>query len=111
MISLISLCLASLRLDSPRLSLKVKCCFLTVEEDLVVQDQLVSSWSNFVKLGDPTPPGSNYSWSAVDGRIEDGSNQWYFNISGSQSAMDSSEEIFNRFKIWDQVLAQDLDIF
>jgi len=83
----------------------------SVEEDLVVQDQLVSGWSNFVKLGDPTPPGSNYSWSAVDGRIEDGSNQWYFNISGSQSAMDSSEEIFNRFKIWDQVLAQDLDIF
>ena len=77
----------------------------------MVQEQLVSSWANFVKLGDPTPPGSNYSWSPVAGRIEDGSNQWYFNISGYQSAMDSSQEIFNRFKIWDQVLTQDLDMF
>ena len=77
----------------------------------MVQEQLVSSWSNFVKLGDPTPPGSNYSWTPVVEEIQDGSNQWYFNISGYQSAMDSSEEIFNRFKIWDEVLTQELEIF
>ena len=46
-----------------------------------------------------------------DSRIEDGSNQWFFNISGYQSAMDSSEEIFKRFKIWDEVLTRDLEIF
>ena len=99
----------------------------------MVQEQLVSSWSNFVKVqilkifhklkiflnlkiflkvGDPTPPGvSDYSWTPVEGRIEDGSNRWYFNISGVGSAMDSSQEIFDRFQIWDQVLAEDLDIF
>ena len=78
---------------------------------MVVQEQILSSWSNFVKEGDPSPPGSNYSWTPVEGRIEDGTNQWFFNISGSQSAMDSSEEIFDRFKIWDQVLSQDLELF
>jgi len=83
----------------------------SVEEDLVVQEQLVSTWSNFVKVGDPTPPGSNYSWTPVEGKIEDGSNQWFFNISGYQSAMDNSQEIFERFKLWDEVLSEDLEIF
>ena len=66
----------------------------------------------FLKVGDPTPPGvSDYSWTPVEGRIEDGNNQWYFNISGVGSAMDSSQEIFDRFQIWDQVLAEEPEIF
>ena len=77
----------------------------------MVQRQILSSWSNFVKVGDPSPPGSDYSWTSVAGRIEDEDNKWYFNISGSTSAMDSSQEIFNRFKIWDEVLSQDLTLF
>merc|ERR1712066_8661 len=81
------------------------------EEDLVVQRQILSSWSNFVKVGDPSPPGSDFSWTPVESKIEDESNKWYFNISGSQSAMDSSLDIFNRLKIWDQVLTEDLRIF
>ena len=85
--------------------------FSSVEEDLVVQEQLVSTWSNFVKVGDPTPPGSNYSWTPVEGKLVDGSNQWFFNISGYQSAMDNSQEIFERFQLWDEVLSEDLEIF
>ena len=77
----------------------------------MVQRQILSSWSNFVKVGDPSPPGSDYSWTPVAGRIEDEDNKWYFNISGSTSGMDSSQEIFNRFKIWDEVLSQDLTLF
>ena len=47
----------------------------------------------------------------VEGKIEDGSNQWFFNISGYQSAMDNSQEIFERFQLWDEVLSEDLEIF
>ena len=81
------------------------------EEDLIVQSQILSSWSNFVKVGDPSPPGSDFSWTPVEGRIEDQTNKWYFNISGSQSAMDGSPEIFERLMLWDQVLSQDLTVF
>ena len=77
----------------------------------MVKRQILSSWSNFVKLGDPSPPGSDYSWSPVAGRIEDENDKWYFNISGSGSAMDSSPEIFNRLKIWDSVTTPDLTDF
>ena len=71
-----------------------------------MQRQIVSSWSNFVKVGDPTPPGSDHSWLAVDKKIESGDQQWYFNISGLHSAMDGSPQILNRLKFWDQLFEQ-----
>ena len=34
-------------------------------EDAVVGDRVATAWANFVKLGDPTPPGSEVTWNPV----------------------------------------------
>lgn len=67
---------------------------------------LGSSWTQFAKFGDPTPPGSSYSWLAVQSKIESEDQQWYFNISGSNSAMAGSPQILNRMKFLDQILLE-----
>ncbi|GBP31682.1 Esterase FE4 [Eumeta japonica] len=36
------------------------------ERDLIVQDRLVTMWSNFVKFGEPVPQGSPDYWEALD---------------------------------------------
>ena len=65
---------------------------------------MTSSWSNFALTGDPTPPGSDYSWLPVSEQIQEETQQWFFNFSGDSSAMDSSSEIFSRLTFWDNIM-------
>merc|ERR1712062_30203 len=74
------------------------------DSDQAMMRQMVSTWTDFAKTGDPTPPSSPYSWLAVSEGVQEEDQQWYFNFSGENSAMDSSPEIFNRLKYWDNLL-------
>jgi len=74
------------------------------EADSLVRAQMTSSWSNFALTGDPTPPGSDYSWLPVREQIQEETQQWFFNFSGDSSAMDSSSEIFTRLTFWDNIM-------
>ena len=65
---------------------------------------MMSSWSQFALTGDPTPPGSHYSWLPVSERIQEASQQWYFNFAGANSSMDSSRELFERLTVWDNIM-------
>ena len=56
--------------------------------------------------GDPTPPGSDYSWLPVTERIQEDGQQWFFNFSGFNSAMDSSSEILERLTFWKHLLGE-----
>jgi len=74
------------------------------EADSAVRAQMTWSWSNFALTGDPTPPGSDYSWLPVSEKIQEETQQWFFNFSGNNSAMDSSSEIFSRLTFWDNIM-------
>ena len=37
-------------------------------EDALVRDRVATAWANFVMLGNPTPPGSEVTWSPVVAR-------------------------------------------
>ena len=65
---------------------------------------MTSSWTNFALTGDPTPPGSDYSWLPVSEKIQEETQQWFFNFAGEDSAMDSSSEIFTRLTFWDNIM-------
>ena len=67
---------------------------------------MVSTWTDFAKTGDPTPPSSPHSWLPVSGGVEEENQQWFFNFSGEDSAMDSSQQIFSRLIFWDNILTQ-----
>ena len=73
---------------------------------MVVRTQMMSSWSQFALTGDPTPPGSHYSWLPVSERIQEAGQQWFFNISGVNSAMDSSSELLERLTFWQDLLGE-----
>ena len=74
------------------------------DSDLEVRRQMVSTWTDFAKTGDPTPPSSPLSWLAVGGGVEEEDQQWFFNFSGQDSAMDSSQQIFSRLMFWRDLL-------
>ena len=67
---------------------------------------MVSTWTDFAKTGDPTPPSSPYSWLPVTAGVQEEDQQWFFNFSGENSAMDSSQQIFSRLIFWDNILTQ-----
>ena len=54
--------------------------------------------------GDPTPPGSDYSWLPVTERIQEDTKQWFFNFSGEDSAMAESREIWERLAFWHNLM-------
>jgi len=69
------------------------------ENDTNIRDLLVSYWTNFAKYGDPTPPGSDHSWAAVN------TDSWmYFNISGTNPGMQRSQEYQDRMNFWSTVV-------
>ena len=54
--------------------------------------------------GDPTPPGSDYTWLPVSERIEEASQQWFFNFTGEDSGMAASSEILERLAFWETLM-------
>ena len=78
--------------------------YCSLEADKEVRSQMTSSWTNFALTGDPTPPGSDFSWLPVSEKIQEETQQWFFNFAGEDSAMDSSSEIFTRLTFWDNIM-------
>ena len=76
------------------------------DDDLVVRKQMMSSWTNFALTGDPSPPGSDYSWLPVTERIQEDTQQWFFNFSGEDSAMSGSSEILERLAFWQSLMEE-----
>ena len=70
------------------------------DDDEFVRHLMTSAWTNFAKYGDPTPPDSSFEWTPRPFENV----HHYFNISGRDSAMATSEEIEERMTLWDQVL-------
>ena len=68
--------------------------------DKAVRDLMVSAWTNFATYGDPTPPNSGLSWTP----LKSISDFQYWNISGPNPIMSSSEEILSRMNIWNEVI-------
>jgi len=69
-------------------------------EDLVVSDMMATAWTEFARYGTPSSPDFPLDWDP----IMPGSENWFFNISGSASAMDSSMDIRARMDLWDAVI-------
>ena len=80
--------------------------FILRDDDMVVRKQMMSSWTNFALTGDPTPPGSDYSWLPVSERIQEDTQQWFFNFAGEDSAMAGSSEILERLAFWQNLMEE-----
>ena len=75
------------------------------DQDILVKTLLTEAWTNFAKFGDPTPPGSAQSWSAVGSKIDSQDDKWYFNISGyHSSSMEGTLDNLRRLTFWDNLL-------
>ena len=71
------------------------------DNDALVKELMTDLWTNFAKFGDPTPPGSKFSWIPVDPESE---YYEFFEISGPEtSGMVKSEELGKRMKLWDSI--------
>ena len=69
-------------------------------DDVLVRDEMVSAWSNFAIHGNPTPPGSDLSWSPA----EPNNVHQLFDISGPRPIMSTSPEIKKRMALWDNIM-------
>ena len=67
-------------------------------EDALVRTTITTAWGSFARYGDPTPPGSQSSWAPLTSADQ------FWNISGPVPAMDSSNYIQERMKLWTQVI-------
>lgn len=65
-------------------------------EDALVGDKVATAWTNFAKSGDPTPPGSDFSWSPV---MTSDSHE-ILNINGPSPVMTQDAEIDARMAVW-----------
>ena len=66
------------------------------EIDEKVSKIMTTAWTNFAKFGDPSPPGTPFSWTPVDPNFP----SRYFNISGAEPSMDLSPDIRERMQLW-----------
>ena len=73
---------------------------LDEEEDIQVRNVMTDAWVNFAKLGNPTPSGSNFSWRPVDNPEKHN----FWNISGPNPVMATSQEIQDRMNFWETVV-------
>ena len=69
-------------------------------DDIIVQNIMTKAWTDFAIYGDPTPPGSEFSWTPLD-NISQFS---YWNISGPNPTMDHSDYIQERMETWQHIL-------
>ena len=68
-------------------------------DDRLVRETMVTTWTNFAKYGDPSPPGSTFSWTPeVSNTIHH-----YLNISGPMPVMATNQHIQERMALWEQV--------
>jgi len=67
-------------------------------EDSLVRNTMIEAWTNFAYYGDPTPPGSESSWTPLTTPDQ------YWNISGPVPSMESSSYIQERMDLWEQVI-------
>ena len=67
-------------------------------EEKLLRETMTSAWINFATYGDPTPPGSGFSWTPVTFRV----NQQYLNISGPMPIMNDgfNFELGDRMSLW-----------
>ena len=72
------------------------------DQDKAVRDMMVSIWTNFATLGDPTPPDSGLSWIPQAPDLE----PQYWDISGSVPVMTSNLDIQKRMALWDRVCVE-----
>ena len=70
------------------------------DNDKSVRDLMTSAWTNFAKIGDPTPPDCGLSWVPN----EYGKDYVYWNISSSLPVMEKSQKIQERMDLWDKVM-------
>ena len=68
-------------------------------DDVIVRNNIVSAWTNFAKIGDPTPPDSEFSWPP----LVLGNENNFLNISGIKPEMDYNEYINQRMDIWNNI--------
>ena len=72
---------------------------LETTEEINVKDFMISSWINFATFGDPTPPGSLFTW------LPSKSANMFMNISGSNPQMtEFNENLQNRMNFWQNLL-------
>ena len=72
------------------------------DRDKAVRETMTTAWLNFAIHGDPTPPNSELPlWTpcTMESKL-------YWNISGPLPNMDSSEEIFRRMTLWDEIIGR-----
>ena len=70
---------------------------LTVD-DTAVSKHLTSMWSNFVKFGDPTPPGGEFAWKPIS------QDRREYLVLGPQLRMERSVEYVERMAFWREIL-------
>ena len=69
-------------------------------DDIAVQQIMTQAWTDFATFGDPTPPGSEFSWTPL-GNV---SYNNFWNISGPNPAMEHNEYIQERMEAWKYIL-------
>ena len=67
-------------------------------EDVLVRNTITSAWANFATYGDPTPPGSESTWTPSDHQHK------YWNIADHEPSMASNNDIMERMELWRQVV-------
>ena len=72
-------------------------------DDVTVSNIMTKVWTDFATYGDPTPPGSDFSWTP----LKNISNFNFWNISGPNPAMEHSDSIQERMELWQSVLEDD----
>ena len=69
-------------------------------DDIAVQQIMTQAWTDFATFGDPTPPGSEFSWTP----LENVSYNSFWNISGPNPVMEHNEGIQERLETWKNIL-------
>jgi len=71
-------------------------------EDLIISNLMATAWTEFARSGQPSTPDFPLDWNPTWPGA--GLENWFFNISGATSGMDSSADIRARMDLWDRVL-------
>ena len=67
-------------------------------EDAQVSELMSAAWTNFAKTGDPSPPGSSFSWTQVQSK----ESHEFFDIAGAESVMRTDDGVDERMNYWQQ---------
>ena len=70
------------------------------DNEAEIRDLMTTTWANFAKYGDPTPPDSGLSWTPQ----APGAPPQYLNINGPNPVMEYSQNIQDRMQLWKDVI-------